>query len=583
MRLRLCRTGGLGLAAGLTVLAAAGLAPADRASTNMDPAWMYQKAGDFPKATMYYHRTLRGLREVYLLFHWDNDPAGNAPGKYATEYPQILGEMSTRFETCLAAAKLGDDARRRMEFLDYLWLSELIDQEDGGLRTACGIIASACEDHGDFRMGCHLRGGEVRFCRVVAAPFHARSAKELEAWGMSDLAGASRLAAAAYEARAQRAERLARGGAVLRTLSGLNGFDRYLMDIRFHPKKPSPVSFQGLHLRLFAKDGTPKGPPRADVVAALRREGMAHADEDARFTALSVLARLDEREAVKAALADASPVIRKAAAEALAAMRWAEGWAACQAHTDAAVRAAVAPRLAPAGKDPLAATFVISELIGGMGSESTPTRAFCQSALEKVTGRRMLPEQWAAWWKTLGDARCGLKRKGPDGSDQIDETIDFGVWWQSLYMLAPNPLTEYTPPTTVRWEGRLVVPRAGPYRFYARNCGEAKTGRNSVKTPGRMGFPGLYLSGPSARVSVDGKGVLPQKQDVVQDPWGGMRLDFSGPVQLTEGLHPIVVEFDYRSAIKGFLLRTQPCLRLYWSAEGRPREVIPAEFFVTKE
>ncbi|MGB2820388.1 MAG: hypothetical protein WBF17_05370, partial [Phycisphaerae bacterium] len=286
------RAGRVGLVAALTVLAASGLAPADRASTNMDPAWMYEKARQYAQAAMYYHRTLRGLREVYLRFHWDNDPASNAPGKYATEYPQLLGEMSARFEKCLAAAKLDDDARQRMEFLDYLWLSEVIDQEDGGLRTACGIIATACEDQGDFRMGSHLRQGEARFCRVVAAAFHEQSAKDLEAWGLKDLASGHRRATETCEAHAQRAERLAKGGAVLRTLPGLNTFDRYLMDIRFHPKKPNPVAFQNLHRRLFAKDGTPKGPARGDLVAALRREGMTHADEDARFTALTVLARL---------------------------------------------------------------------------------------------------------------------------------------------------------------------------------------------------------------------------------------------------------------------------------------------------
>jgi hypothetical protein len=423
----------------------------------------------------------------------------------------------------------------------------------------------------------------VRFCRVVAAPFHEQSAKDLEAWGLKDLASGHRRAAETCQARAQRAERFAKGGAVLRTLSGLNGFDRYLMDIRFHPKKPNPVSFQRLHLRLFAKDGTPKGPARAHVVAALRREGMTHADEDARFTAVAVLARLGEREAVKAALSDASPVVRIEAAEALAAMRWAEGWAACHGHCDAAIRAAVMPRLAPAGGDPLTATFVVSELIRGLGAKSEATRGFCRSALEKVTGREMQADRWAAWWKGLGDARPGLTRKGPDGSDEIDEAIDFGGWWQSLYMRTSNPLTKYSPPATVRWEGFLVVPRAGRYRFCVRNCGEAKTSHNSVRTPGRMGFPGLYLSAPSVRLRVDGKAVLSDTGDGVEDPWGGIRLDFGQPVELSAGLHEIRLKFEYRSPPSGLLPRTEPCLRLYWNAEGRPREVIRSEFLVTKD
>ena len=45
------------------------LAPAvhaDRSSQNMDPAYMFEKAGQFDKAAMYYQRVLRGLRETYI-------------------------------------------------------------------------------------------------------------------------------------------------------------------------------------------------------------------------------------------------------------------------------------------------------------------------------------------------------------------------------------------------------------------------------------------------------------------------------------------------------------------------------------
>ena len=101
-----------------------------------------------------------------------------------------------------------------------------------------------------------------------------------------------------------------------------------------------------------------------------------------------------------------------------------------------------------------------------------------------------------------------------------------------------------------------------------------------VRTPGRMGFPGLYLSGPAATLLIDGKQILPHQTDTVQDPCGGIRLDFSDPVRLEKGLHKIQLLFDYRSKRTGFL-NPQPCVRLYWSSEHFLREVVPGKHLVT--
>lgn len=153
---------------------------ADRASENMDPAYMYEKKGVYGPAAMYYGRMLRGLREIYMAFHWNGDPAANAAGKYSTEYVQLPVEAEQRYEECLNQANLAPDEAKRMEYINQLWMSEMVDEEKGGQRTACPIIAVATEKHGDFTLAEFARRGEARYYRVVAIPFHEKSARELE-------------------------------------------------------------------------------------------------------------------------------------------------------------------------------------------------------------------------------------------------------------------------------------------------------------------------------------------------------------------------------------------------------------------
>jgi len=48
--------------------------------------------------------------------------------------------------------------------------------------------APEAEKHGDFRLAEILRRGEARYYRVVAIPFHEKSAREFEAAGQKELA-----------------------------------------------------------------------------------------------------------------------------------------------------------------------------------------------------------------------------------------------------------------------------------------------------------------------------------------------------------------------------------------------------------
>ncbi len=548
----------------------------------MDPAYMFEKAGKFDLAAMYYQRALRGGVENYLAFHWNGDPGNYATGKYATEYVQLPKEFEERYKSCLAQARLTPEQLKRMEFLNYLWMCEFMDEDCGGVRTELPIMAPVAEKHGDFRLAELCRRGEARYYRAVAIPFHERCAKELDAAGQKGLAATHRMAATAYEERAKRADLMAFGDKVLMAHPKLRGPVPYIGDFRLHPAKVNPVSWQGVRGRLFDKENKPNGLPPAEVAKILKEEGLVHGDEHVRLATVATLAQLGDTDALLDAIGDSSPLVHQAAAEALAAARWANGWGACHHSKHPAVKAAIAPLLAPAGDEPLAHTWAISELIRGLGSTSAKTPAFCQAALEQAMGKKMAKDQWAAWWKGLGNARPGLARKGPDGAAETDATLDFGAWWQSGYQTTPNPLMKYQPPATVEWDGYVVVPRDGEYRFYARNCGEGKTGKNSVVTPGRIGFPGLYLSAPAATVLLDGKAILPHPTDAVQDPCGGMRLDFSDPLPLTRGLHHIQVRFEYRSKRSGFW-DPQPCLRLYWSSGDFPRQVVPAQNLITKD
>jgi len=154
----------------LLVAVASWTARADRASENMDPAYMFEKAEKFDLAAMYYQRALRGLIENYVAFHWNGDPAANAAGKYATEYVQLPKEFEERYKSCRAQAGLSPEQVKRMEFLNTLWMCEFVDEDYGGVRTELPVIAPVAEKYGDFRLGEFCRRGEARYYRAGLDP-----------------------------------------------------------------------------------------------------------------------------------------------------------------------------------------------------------------------------------------------------------------------------------------------------------------------------------------------------------------------------------------------------------------------------
>ena len=315
------------------------------------------------------------------------------------------------------------------------------------------------------------------------------------------------------------------------------------------------------------------GKTSQQVATILKEKGLKHADTNARFASTVVLANMGERKALLTALADQSPRVRLAAARAVAATSWADGWAACGQHADDEVRQVIGPLLEPAGEPRLSRTASIIELNRGLGSDSAGTRTFCRTALQRATGKtEPSADAWQTWWNGLGNTKPGLIRTGPCGTAVVDETIDMGTWWQSgerSIHNRPNPLSKYSFPAKIRWSGSLVVTRAGNYRFYVRSRGAKK----STFDPHDM----LYFTDPCAKLWMDGSPAL-NSSNVAEDAKMHMRLDWSKPIGLKPGLHEIRLELDVESAGAG--MWQGPSVRLYWSSEHFLRAVVPADHLV---
>jgi len=180
-------------------------------------------------------------------------------------------------------------------------------------------------------------------------------------------------------------------------------------------------------------------------------------------------------------------------------------------------------------------------------------------------------------------------RTGPGVPSNIDEQIDFGIWWQSGFgsiQHRPNPMVEYQLPATIEWRGHLAVTQSGQYQFYVRNRGESIRSARRIRTPGRYSFP-AYFPDQLVKLEIDGRTVLPRSDaDVVEDPSAWVRLDFTKPIQLKPGLHDIRLEFHIRSyddadsASSSGIWGGTPCIRLYWSSEHFLRELVPAEHLI---
>jgi len=553
----------------------AGIVRADRSAAQGAPGYVLEKAGKHAEAALYYHRSLRGFQEVWFKFWYYGDMAKAHPMAQ-----QLLDEYQARLAACLEKAKADAAQRARMEWLNELWMGEYVDQELGGYKLAFAPRAEEAETHGDFLFAEKLRLAAADYCRLVAAPYHERLAARLEGRQQREEAALHRKAAEDYQRQAAAHEALSRGDKLLARIPGLQGptappDPRQLADHYFK-------SYVAYHQRVLSVKGDAwlTGRTPQHVAATLTQSGLKHADESARLASVVVLANLGAKEALLAALADPSPSVRRAAARALARIRWADGWGACRRHADASVREAVQSLLEPAGTHALARTAAIVELLRGLEGASAETRAFCQTALERVTGeKRASVGAWREWWKGLGNAAPGLTRTGPAGAPVADDTVDFGAWWQSGERSLQgrlNPLMAYPEAGKVQWHGSLVVTRSGDYRFYVRNHGEQSPQAYNWKLGGDVGV--IHFTTPSARLLVDGNPVLPNPADAVEDAKVNMRIDYSRPIRLEPGLHTLLLELDLKCARAG--MWKGPSARLDWSSGHFLRQLVPAEHLV---
>ena len=551
-----------------------GVARGDRSAAQGPPGYVLEKAGKHGEAALYYQRALRGFEEVWFRFWYSGDMRKAHPVAR-----QLLAEYRDRLKTCLDRSKLSAARREHMEWVNEVWMAEYVDQERGGYKLAFARRAEEAEKHGDFLFAEKLRLAAADYCRIVAAPYHERLAAKPNRQ-QQGRAALHRHAAEEYRRQATAHEALSRGDKLLARVPGLQG----------PPSRPNPRLLAGHYFKAYVAyhqrvlsvkgDAWLTGRTPQHVATVLKQRGLKHADERARLASAVVLANLGVKEALPAALADPSPLVRRAAAKALAAIRWADGWGACRRHADPSVREAVRPLLEPAGTLILSRTATIVELIRGLGSASAQTRAFCQSALERVTGQRKASAAaWQEWWKSLGSAAPGLTRAAPDGATVADETIDFGAWWQSgerSIQGRPNPLLPYPQTAKVEWRGSLVIARPGEYRFYVRNHGEKSAQAYNWRLGGDAGA--IHFTTPSARLHIAGRPVLPNLPDSVEDPKVHMRIDYSRPVRLEPGLYAIRLELDLKCTRKG--MWTGPSACLYWSGEHFLRQVVPAEHLI---
>jgi len=426
----------------------------------------------------------------------------------------------------------------------------------------------------------------------VAIPYHEKAALRYEKGGDRRAATLHRKAIEAYEQRVEVADNLAKGDKALMEIPGLSGPGP--VKFGFYPqRKLNPIPNEYVRKRWWGgKSGNErsnddiyadrwKGPSPEEVATILKAQGLKHRNEKARFSTVTVLANLGEKEAVLLALSDSSREVRLAAAKTLASMRWAEGWAACYQHADEGVRDAVAPLFMKPNGDIWSGVFTITGLIAGLNSENPDTSSFCQSSLELMTGKDFSnAKTWSDWWKKIGDAQPGLKRTGGGIPEAVDDTVDLGTWWQGAIQHSPNPLKKSRPPVTFRWDGYVVVEQPGEHRFFVRNRGEGWNRRNAT---GRDAV-GMFFPGPCVKLMVDEKNLIPNPKNEILDPTGGMRLDFSYPIRLDEGLHKISLEFEWRGGrTPGWWHGGQPVIRLYWSSEHFLREVIPADHLIHLE
>jgi hypothetical protein len=203
--------------------------------------------------------------------------------------------------------------------------------------------------------------------------------------------------------------------------------------------------------------------------------------------------------------------------------------------------------------------------------------------LRRITGNDLAAGAWRTWWARQGEAKPGLLRTGPGRPAQRDAQVDFGGWWRGVIRNTPNPLVKYDPPATIRWHGKVVIPRDGTYRFSTHSLGEGLTIKSRIHFSN--GQPtGFWFQPGCVRLTLDGRQIIPGPGDEVIDPTCGMRLDLANPVPLKKGLHSIDLEFEWRGGpVTDIWFSNQPTVRLYWSSDHFLRTVVPARALLTAD
>lgn len=68
------------------------------------------------------------------------------------------------------------------------------------------------------------------------------------------------------------------------------------------------------------------------------------------------------------------------------------------------------------------------------------------------------------------------------------------------------------------------------------------------------------------------------------DPTGSVRMDFTNPIRLNQGLHKIDLEFEWRGGrTPGWWHGGQPVIRLYWSSQHFLRQLIATDHLICLE
>ncbi|MCG3179937.1 MAG: hypothetical protein BIFFINMI_02287 [Phycisphaerae bacterium] len=283
----------------------------------------------------------------------------------------------------------------------------------------------------------------------------------------------------------------------------------------------------GDHLLAAAQPGDKRqARPRAQVVATLKA-GLASGEPDARLAAGLALAETGHVDALQPLAADRDVNVRRAVAGAFADALFAPGLAAMADDADPQVKALLAD----------------ANALAAMGKGLAPgvkARYLRQPDQAQPTAQRVLPAVATGF---RGDERWPDKLRPA---------------WDTPDILPDNAGGQFL----VAFEGKLAIPQAGRYRFYART----ELGNRATVT--------LVLADGTRRVVLSPRLDRDMRFAVQNDYQGAVikRIDFSDPIDLPAGL--VGLEVEYKGATASGK-QGAAGLRLGWSSDRRVMEPIP--------